>query len=160
MTGAAPPPDPAPSDPDAPCLHASAVALQGGRGPARAVLILGPSGSGKSALALSLVTLGARLVADDRTCLRDTPQAPLASAPASVRGLIEARGIGLLRLPALSRAAVAMVVDLAQTETQRMPPRRVWTWRGHRLPLFHGVASDHFPAAILTYLSYGPGDPP
>ena len=135
-------------------LHASCVALDADR----AVLILGPSGAGKSALALQLIALGARLVADDRTEVRLREGRLLASAPPAIRGMIEARGVGLLSAPALGEAVLALAVDLGQAETRRLPPARVWEALGCRLPLLHGSTAGHFPAAILLYLRWGRSD--
>ena len=80
-------------------IHASCVAL--GRS---AVLLVGPSGSGKSALALELMALGAELVADDRTVLSLHDTGLIASCPASIRGRIDARGVGLLAADTVARA--------------------------------------------------------
>jgi HPr kinase/phosphorylase len=101
-------------------VHASAVAHDG-----RAVLILGASGAGKSGLALQMMALGARLVADDRVVLRRRAGGGLtATAPAALAGLIEARGIGLLRAPALPEAEVVLAVDLDRDPEARMPQSR------------------------------------
>jgi serine kinase of HPr protein (carbohydrate metabolism regulator) len=89
-------------------LHASCVALGG-----KAVLLLGPSGAGKSDLALRLIDEGAKLVADDRTDLVLEKGRWRASAPATIAGLIEVRGLGIIRLPVLKRAPVVLAVRLA-----------------------------------------------
>ena len=104
-------------------LHASCVAAEG-EGGWRALLILGPSGSGKSALALDLISRGARLVADDRTEVALQEGRLVASAPAPIAGMIEARGVGLLRLPWLDDVEVAFAADLSATETERLPQVR------------------------------------
>ena len=93
-------------------LHASCVALGG-----KAVLILGPSGAGKSDLALRLIDEGAKLVADDRTELALARGRWIASPPQTIAGLIEVRGIGIIALPFLNRAPVALAVRL----TGRIP---------------------------------------
>lgn len=135
-------------------MHASCVSLDG-----RAVLILGASGRGKSGLALRLMGFGADLVADDRTCLylEDGGDGPrvLADAPLALRGLIEARGIGLLTAEAVGPVPVVLVVDLDQTEVIRLPERQYMTVLGQNLPLVHMVDSPAFPAAILQYLKGG-----
>jgi HPr kinase/phosphorylase len=131
-------------------LHASCVAHGG-----RAALITGRSGSGKSALALELMAHGARLVADDRTHLRATATALLADAPPAIRGLIEARGVGLLHAAPWGPAPVALVIDMDTAETERLPPRRSIELLGHRLALLHKVDKGYFPAAILQYLLSG-----
>jgi HPr kinase/phosphorylase len=131
-------------------LHASCVAVGD-----RALLILGPSGSGKSALALRLVSLGAMLVADDRTELTVEGIRLVARCPAPIRGLIEARGVGVLRLPAQDSALVTLVADLGQPETERLPPRRKVTILGCEADLVLHAQNDHFPDAVLLYLRHG-----
>jgi HPr kinase/phosphorylase len=131
-------------------LHASAVALDG-----RAALITGPSGSGKSALALQLMALGTRLVADDGVILRRDGDRILACAATPIRGLIEARGVGLLRADPVDDVPVALVIDLGTTETDRLPPHRTTMLLGVTLPLLHKVASLHFTAAVRQYLVHG-----
>jgi HPr kinase/phosphorylase len=104
-------------------IHASAVLVG-----ARAVLIRGPSGSGKSQLALGLIEAGrtrslpfARLVGDDRIHLETANGRLLARAPDPLAGLIEVRGIGLMRVGHEPSAVVGMVVDLAAADAQRLP---------------------------------------
>ena len=121
----------------------------------RAVLITGPSGSGKSGLALDLLALGARLVADDGVILRREGERLLARSPDAIRGVIEARGIGLLNAEPLDDVPVALVVDLGTTETERLPPWRTTTLDGIAIPLLHKVESLHFAAAVRQYLAHG-----
>lgn len=90
-------------------VHASAVAF----GPEGGILIEGPSGSGKSRLALELIDLGADLIADDRTVLMMQEGSVFARCPQSIRGLIEIRGLGLLHLPVRRLARLRLVVDLS-----------------------------------------------
>lgn len=131
-------------------VHASCVALDG-----RGVLILGPSGSGKSSLALALMAFGARLVSDDRVALRRDGPRLIAAAPEAIHGLIEARGVGLLRAEAEAEAVVALAVDLARIETARLPQRREIDLLGQPVVLLSKVEALHFPAAILQYLKAG-----
>jgi HPr kinase/phosphorylase len=129
-------------------VHATTVSVAG-----RGLLILGPSGSGKSALALQLMALGAGLVADDRTILTVTTAGGLvATCPPAIRGLIEARGLGLLHTTPLEAAPLAAAVDLGQTETQRLPGPRHILLLGRPLPLLLKVESGYFAAAILHYM--------
>lgn len=128
-------------------LHASCVAWA-----CRAALILGRSGAGKSALALQMMAFGADLVSDDRTELQADQDRLIARPLAAIQGLIEARGIGVLRVPFVRQAEIALVVDLDQTETQRLPLQRHVTLLGKTLPLVASAPHPHFPAAILCYL--------
>lgn len=101
-------------------VHATAIAIDG-----RAVLLRGPSGAGKSDLALRLIDGGARLVADDQAELRRAGEQVLVGAPAAIAGLIEVRGVGILRFEALAEAALTMCVDLVSfAEVERLPEAR------------------------------------
>ena len=96
-------------------IHASCVAL--GR---KGVLLLGPSGAGKSDLALRLMDQGATLVADDRTILFIAKGALHARAPASIKGLLEIRGLGIVKRPVRTSVKIALVVRLGR-EGARLP---------------------------------------
>jgi len=138
-------------------VHATTVAFPAAAadGPPAAALLFGPSGSGKSELALELIALGAVLVADDRTRLVPGPDGRLvASAPDRLRGLIEARGMGILRLPVMDEAPLRVAVDLGRTEAERLPHPRTIEFAGVRLPLLHAVANRSFPAALSLYLRH------
>ncbi len=95
-------------------IHASCAAREG-----QGVLLLGPSGSGKSDLLLRLLDRGFDLVADDRVDL----EAGVASAPAAIAGLVEVRGIGVVELPHIPRAAVVLAVALGTGERMPDPAR-------------------------------------
>lgn len=82
-----------------------------------AVLMTGPSGSGKSDLLLRLLDRSFFLVADDRVDVCDDGYA---SAPDLLRGLLEVRGLGILRLPFTERAGVALVIELGP-DAPRLP---------------------------------------
>jgi HPr kinase/phosphorylase len=131
-------------------LHASAVAIAG-----KALLIRGASGSGKSSLALELMALGAGLVSDDRTVVEREGDALWLSAPETIRGMIEARGLGLLAAEPILRAPLAAVVDLDHEESERLPPHRQVEISGVSVPLLHAVARGSFPAALRQYLLCG-----
>jgi HPr kinase/phosphorylase len=81
-----------------------------------AILMIGPSGSGKSDLVLRLLSRGFELVADDQVDIADG----FASCPINLAGLLEVRGLGIVRLPYRARARLALVIDLG--------------WRDDRLP--------------------------
>jgi HPr kinase/phosphorylase len=131
-------------------LHGTCVAVDG-----RGLLILGPSGAGKSSLALRLLSLGAGLVSDDRTELAVEGDRLIARCPAPISGLIEARGVGLLRAPVVDAAPLVLVADLGRTEDQRLPPARRITMLGCDLDLVLQVQNDHFPGALMLYLRHG-----
>ncbi len=132
-------------------IHATAAALDAGRG----VLILGASGAGKSELALQLMACGARLVADDRVDLTVREGELWARAPAILSGMIEMRGVGILRADALPAARIVLVVDLDRQETERLPPNRSHEILGVRLPLVLRLQHGHLDAAVLQWLKGG-----
>lgn len=97
--------------------HATCVDIDGA-----GVLLRGPSGSGKSDLALRLIEGGARLVADDRVELTPAGGRVIASAPAALRGRIEVRGLGIVTVDAIPETSIDLVVDLvAPEEVERVP---------------------------------------
>jgi len=96
-------------------VHASSVAIEG-----RAVLITGPSGSGKSDLALRLLDRGFTLVSDDQTLVKKTGARLMASAPPTIRGKLEIRGVGIVEMETVDEVPVALVVELTN-DIQRLP---------------------------------------
>ncbi|UEM23296.1 aldolase [Skermanella mucosa] len=99
-------------------IYGTCVALSG-----FGVLLRGPSGSGKSDLALRLIDGGARLVADDQVELSlDAAGRVMARAPKPLAGLLEVRGIGILPVDAVRAAPVGLVVDLGDDDRiERLP---------------------------------------
>lgn len=106
------------------------------------VLLIGKSGTGKSDLALRLIAMGAKLVSDDRSELFVWRGRLYACAPARLAGLIELRGIAILKLPHAPRARIALVVELDR-ESARLPaPRR------YRPPAALNLSAKAAPAVI------------
>ena len=113
-------------------IHATCVAI-GDSG----ILLRGPSGSGKSDLALRLIDTGARLVADDRVDLSSVDGAVQAQAPDNLFGLLEVYGLGIMQVEARHLATVVLVCDLvSQDEVERIPEDRTVSYLGISLPCF------------------------
>lgn len=96
-------------------LHASTVASNG-----RAVLITGPSGSGKSDLALRMLDRDFALVSDDQTIVQRDGDRLIATAPPTIAGKLEIRGIGIVELERVEQAPVALIVELT-SDIERLP---------------------------------------
>jgi serine kinase of HPr protein (carbohydrate metabolism regulator) len=138
---------------DTSLVHATAVAIEGG-----AILLRGPPGAGKSDLALRLIEDGARLIADDQTLLRRADNHVLVRAPAEVAGLIEVRGVGILRVDYLDEAPLALIVDLVPpTEVERIPDDRFEVVLG--LPI-RAIALAPFEASAAAKLRLARRVPP
>ncbi|MCL6284483.1 HPr kinase/phosphatase C-terminal domain-containing protein [Ruegeria sp. 2012CJ41-6] len=131
-------------------IHGSCVAI--GRA---ALLIVGRSGSGKSALALEMIALGAELVADDRVELARDRARVLASAPEPIAGVIEARGIGLLRAAPFGPAPLSYILDLDRPEAARLPAQVEMVLLGCRLPLLGAPNAPNLAAALVQLLKAG-----
>jgi HPr kinase/phosphorylase len=140
-------------------IHASAVLVG-----ARAVLIRGPSGAGKSRLALELIEaprtgslLFARLVGDDRVHLQAANGRVLVRPAEALAGLIEVRGLGVMRLPYEPQAVVGLVVDLG-VEAARLPEavNRQTELEGVRLPRLAVAAPNAALPAVLALLTCFP----
>jgi serine kinase of HPr protein (carbohydrate metabolism regulator) len=138
---------------DAPTVHASAVLVG-----ARAVLIRGPAGCGKSRLALALVQAAesgllafARLVGDDRVHLEPQHGRLLVRPAPALAGLIEVRGVGIRRLPFEPAAVVGFVVDLAAAGSDRLPAaaEQQAVVAGIALPRL-AVASEPLPGVLAV----------
>ena len=129
-------------------IHATCIALDG-----HGVLLRGPPGSGKSDLAARAIDAGARLVADDRVTLVRCSATIIASAPPSIRGMIELRGLGILRVDAETEAPLALIVDLVASEKiVRMPELDRCALLGIELPL---ITLAPFEASALAKLRLG-----
>jgi serine kinase of HPr protein (carbohydrate metabolism regulator) len=128
-------------------LHASTVATDG-----RAVVITGPSGSGKSDLALRLLDRGFTLVSDDRTIVKRDGDRLVASAPPNIAGKLEIRGIGIVDMETAGDVPVALLVELT-SEIQRLPdenPERPVL--GVKLPL---ITIDAMTASAPSKVALG-----
>ena len=136
-------------------IHASAVLVG-----AHAVLIRGPSGSGKSQLAWQLIKAApaqipfARLVGDDRVFVEAQHDRLLVRPAPELVGLIEIRGLGIQRLTYEPRAVVGLIVDLAATDADRLPSREALTTEilGITLPRLPVAPSHPALPAILAML--------
>ncbi|WP_374302772.1 HPr kinase/phosphorylase [Paracoccus sp. (in: a-proteobacteria)] len=131
-------------------VHSTTVALQGA-----GLLILGPSGSGKSSLALQLMAVGAVLVADDRTDLHRDGDRIVATCPPALLDRIEARGIGILHAASSGPVALARVVDLGAGPGDRLPHSQSYDVLGVALPLVTGPYQPHLYAALRQLLLGG-----
>ena len=139
-------------------IHASAV-LAG----AHAILIRGPSGAGKSRLVLEFIQAPAahcggallftRLVADDRVDVAAVHGRLLARPAPALAGLLEVRGIGIIRLPHEPVAVVSLVVDLDGGE--RMPDTAASRTciEGIWLPRVAAAPGNPFPAVLAALIS-------
>jgi serine kinase of HPr protein (carbohydrate metabolism regulator) len=126
-------------------VHASTVALEG-----RAVLISGPSGSGKSDLALRLLDRGFTLVSDDQTIVRRDGDRLIASSPPTIRGKLEIRGIGIVEMESVDDVPIGLYVELTSEITRLPDDRRERPVLGVRLPL---VSVDALTASAASKVS-------
>jgi hypothetical protein len=146
-------PDPTSSG-DAVEIHATAVAIDG-----RGVLLRGRSGAGKSDLALRLVDRGALLVSDDRVRIERRGGMlyllPPPAAPAALRHRLEVRGLGIVPLPGIAEAPLALVVDLAPGRSlERLPEPQSCGYLGKAVPL---LTLDPFAASAPAKLRLAAG---
>ncbi|MGB0505392.1 MAG: HPr kinase/phosphorylase [Pikeienuella sp.] len=135
-------------------LHASAVDLNG-----RGVLITGPAGSGKSSLTAALISLGARLTADDVVRLTVARRQLIASAPNAANRRMELRGMGVVRLSGAELAhttRLCLAVDLTHQPVSRLPELETITYLGTSLPLLRAKGASSASAIKLMLAHGGP----
>lgn len=132
-------------------IHGTAVSFK-----KSGILIIGKPGSGKSSLALELIGLGATLVADDQVLLVRTlvDEPSLMQPPKVLEGMIEARGVGLLRAP-WTPARLRLVIDLDKTEAKRFPERHETVIADQSIRCLYKVESPAFASMIMAYVKGG-----
>jgi serine kinase of HPr protein (carbohydrate metabolism regulator) len=136
-------------------IHATTVAIEG-----RGVLLRGPAGAGKSDLALRLIEGGALLVADDQTQVTLKEGRLIAQSPASIRGIIEVRGIGLVRVEVADSAPLELVIDLlSQEKIERLPRPATCNILGNEVPCRRLAAFEpSAPAKVRLAVGVGCGN--
>jgi len=138
-------------------VHASAVRVG-----EQAILIRGASGTGKSRLALDLILAGrtgmiaaTKLIGDDRVRLDTRNGRVWASGVPELEGMLEIRGLGIRRCDFAAGADIALVVDLAASDAERLPPpERLKTLiSGVELPRIPVAAGDNPLPLVLGFLT-------
>ncbi len=146
---------------DFPTIHASAVLIG-----AKAVLIRGPAGSGKSRLALAIIEAAgreglpfARLVADDRAHVEAHAGRLLVRPAPALAGLIEVRGLGIRRVDHEPVAAVGLVVDLSAADAERLPAAEALetALEGVTLPRLAVAPGESALPLVLAFAKTAPG---
>lgn len=127
-------------------VHGTAVSIDG-----KGLLILGQSGSGKSQLALALITHGAKLISDDQVILVNTESEIILSAPKSISGKIEARFVGILKMPVLI-APLYLVIDLDQKELDRLPKKKFVTYFNKKIPALNANGIKKLEYSLIPLL--------
>ena len=129
-------------------MHATCVDVNGS-----GVLIVGHSGSGKSSLAINLLALGSKLVADDQCKLVKKNNSFCIFKPASLPNSIEIRGIGLVSVPMVVETSLDWVVNMDEAEKERMPDLRVTEIDGYKIPTIFGKNMDDLASRIYVLVN-------
>lgn len=136
-------------------IHATAVARHTPHG-WRGVLIQGPSGVGKSDLALRLIGQGWRLIADDWTHVWASGDHLYAAAPGTIAGRIEVRGLGIVAAPLHPLARIVLAIQSTHEAIERLPEPAAWSWQGVTIPTLRldprPASADQVVATMLAAL--------
>jgi HPr kinase/phosphorylase len=131
-------------------VHGSCIDFEG-----RGILAIGPSGSGKSSLVLSLIGLGGVLVSDDQVMLKQDKNGVTASPPENIAGKIEARNIGILKCPHINASQVNLVVDLSVEPAGRIPKQETVMIGQYNINMIAGFGVENLPIAASLLNLYG-----
>jgi HPr kinase/phosphorylase len=126
-------------------IHASAVAINGA-----GVLLLGPSGSGKSDLALRLIDRGAVLICDDGVFIENDAGQPVLRAAPLIAGKLEIRGLGIVHMQNVDSVKLRLCVDLGGV-AERMPDAPMISVAGFDVPV---IALSAFEASAPLKVEY------
>ena len=133
-------------------MHATSVAIED-----NGVLIIGPSGSGKSDLALRLIDSGATLISDDLTfCKKKSGKIYLFSTK-KIFGLIEIRGLGIITVPYVEDIELKIVVNLTEDKVERLPNQNVKVLMGSQIPLININPTEASASAKIKLKIYEEG---
>lgn len=123
--------------------HASCVEFEG-----KGIVIFGPSGSGKSDLALRLIDAGGKLVSDDYVEIVSDGDILYAHPAPNIAGMIEVRGVGLIKLAYKKSSILVLALDLVSVEKiDRLPTPKMFNENGVEIPLY---AFDAFSASAIA----------
>ncbi|MCK5424439.1 MAG: HPr kinase/phosphatase C-terminal domain-containing protein [Emcibacter sp.] len=121
--------------------HATGILFEG-----KGVLIMGPSGSGKSDLALRLMAQGAELIGDDYVEVsRQKDGRLIMTVPATIAGKMEVRNVGILEVAFRPTAeidlALCLVTEDEAYQLERLPEQKFITLEGGDIPCldFYGL---------------------
>jgi serine kinase of HPr protein (carbohydrate metabolism regulator) len=121
----------------------------------KGVLLRGPSGSGKSDLALRLMQSGSKLISDDQVIVDTIEGVLCAKAPDELAGLLEVRGVGILNVPYAECCSIDLVVDLvAHGDVDRLPEAQTEEFDGICVPkLFLNAFDISTPIKLELFLT-------
>ena len=131
-------------------IHASSIDING-----KGVVILGKSGTGKSNLAIKLISMGAKLISDDQSLLKLTENKIIISKPETTPNFIEARGIGLIEVPFVVSAKLFCFVKITNLELNRLPNAKNKYCFGKKIKMIEFNPFYNNESALFMSLRYG-----
>ena len=131
-------------------MHATSVDIDG-----KGVVILGKSGTGKSNLAVKLISMGAKLISDDQTKFKLKENTIIISKPETTPNLIEVRGIGLIKVPFVVSAKLFCFVKITNLELKRLPDAKKKSCFGKKIKMMEFNPFYNNESALFLSLRYG-----
>ena len=131
-------------------IHASSVDING-----KGVVILGKSGAGKSNLAIKLISMGAKLISDDQTHFKFKENKIIISKPETTPNFIEARGIGLIKVPFVVSSKLFCFVKITNLELNRLPNAKNKYCFGKKIKLLEFNPFYNNESALFMSIRYG-----